>query len=140
MFARCQREGGRRRAGWLAPGLLALGGLALGGLGACFQVEALAYAPCDEPDACAEAGLLGCLRVPAAPAVRGLCTLACEDDEACPPGPEDAGAPRCAEVDGEQLCVLSCMDDGTCPEGHVCTEVAAVGEGPTRLCFAEARP
>ena len=91
-------------------------------------------------DACAEAGLLGCLRVPENGGLRGVCTLACAVDEDCPAALEGEASGRCAAVGERRVCVLSCMDGETCPEGHVCLEVAGVDAGAARLCFPEARP
>lgn len=133
MFVRSQRRAGRR-----SPGVAA--GLALGGLLGCFAPDFLAYAPCTSADACAEAGLLGCLRVPENGGLRGVCTLACAVDEDCPAAIEGEASGRCAAVGERRVCVLSCMDGETCPEGHVCLEVAGVDAGAARLCFPEARP
>ena len=112
--------------------------LAVGLLLGCFRPEVLAYAPCEASDACAEAGLYGCLRLPEAAGVRGSCTDACELDDGCPPPPDGDATPHCAEVEGSRLCVLSCMHEETCPEGQVCTEAAGIDGGVARLCFPEA--
>ncbi len=133
MFARSQRRAGRRSLG-------AAAGLALGGLLGCFVPDFLAYTPCLSSDSCAEVGLLGCLLPPADSGLRGLCTVACEDDAGCPEAAEGAAPARCAGVGERRLCVLSCMDGETCPEGHVCKEVSGVDEGAARLCFPEAAP
>lgn len=132
MFVRSQRRAGRR-----SPGVAAV--LLLGGLLGCFVPDFLAYTPCTSGDACAEAGLLGCLTLPDS-GLRGVCTLACADDAGCP-GAIDGDAPgRCAEIEGRRLCVLSCMDGETCPEGHLCAAVAGVDAGTASLCFPEAAP
>lgn len=133
-------EGRRRGAGTFAGLAVVIGpmGLALGGLVGCFQPEVLAYTPCAESDSCAEAGLLGCLRLPAAAQLRGSCTLACDADTACPAAPDGDAPARCAEIDGSKLCVLSCMDEETCPEGQACTRVGGVDGAEARLCFPAA--
>lgn len=133
MSVRSQRGAGRRSLG--VAGVLVLGGL----LG-CFAPDFLAYAPCTSADACAEAGLLGCLKPAGDEGLRGVCTLACEDDAGCPGAIEGEATGRCASVGERRLCVLSCMDGETCPGGHVCTALSGVGEGPARLCFPEALP
>jgi hypothetical protein len=120
---RSQRAAGRGRK---------IAALALGGLVGCFQPDFLAYTPCDESDACAEAGLSGCLKLAGA---AGVCTLACDDDAACPAALGGDPTPRCAAVDERRLCVLSCMDEETCPDGQVCTEVDGVDGGAARLCL-----
>lgn len=129
--------GAARRKPGRGVGIVAT--LAIGLLLGCFRPEVLAYAPCEASDACAEAGLYGCLRLPGAAGVRGSCTDACELADSCPPPPDGDATPRCAEVEGSRLCVLSCMDEETCPEGQACTEAAGVDGGVARLCFPEAR-
>lgn len=137
MFERSQRRAGRRGSG-VAAGLGL--GLGLGGLVGCFAPDFLVYAPCVSADACAEAGLLGCLKPAEASGLRGLCTRACEDDEGCPGAIEGDADGRCATVGERKLCVLSCMDGETCPSGHVCAEVGGIDDGVARLCFPEAAP
>lgn len=125
-------RGGRAGAGLAVSLTLGLAGAWLPG---CFHPEVLAYTACSESDSCAEAGLLGCLRLPTDAAVRGSCTLACEADADCPAPPGGDARARCAEVDGTPLCVLSCMDEETCPESQACTRVGGVDDGEARLCF-----
>lgn len=128
------RRGAARRSVVMPMMVMMVIGILVG----CFRADVLAYAPCEGSDSCAEAGLLGCLRLPDDASVRGSCTEACELDDACPPPPSGDATARCAEVDGARLCVLSCMDEETCPEGQVCTEAAEVDGGVAWLCFPEA--
>ncbi len=114
--------------------------LVAGALLGCFQADVFLYTPCESSDSCAEAGLLGCLRLPDDAAVRGSCTQGCGGRDGCPSALSGDASARCAEVDGTQLCVLSCMDERTCPEGQVCKEVAGVDGEVGWLCFPEAAP
>lgn len=108
----------------------------------CFAGDFLAYTPCVTSESCARTGLAGCVQLPEG-AVRGFCSLECDDDAGCPMGQDGTAAPRCATIDGQGLCVLACGPEATCPEGYVCTEVtamAAAGEAPAAVCFPEATP
>jgi hypothetical protein len=60
------------------------GGAACGdGCSGASRADFLAYTPCATSESCADAGLLGCVLLPGR-GVRGFCTVACEDDAACP--------------------------------------------------------
>ncbi|MEZ4454875.1 MAG: hypothetical protein R3B09_35825 [Nannocystaceae bacterium] len=117
--------------------LAALCGLVIGlGLGACFEGEFLAYAPCDASPPCHDAGLVGCVRAPEAPDLAGFCAPECSTR--CPKALSGDASPMCVTLDGAQVCVLSCAGDVTCPDGMVCARVRDQEDASRDLCFPEA--
>lgn len=119
----------RRRRTW-GPLATLLAALAIT---ACFDADALRYAPCRSSEACQDAGLLACVIRPSIDNDVGFCAPACSSP--CP-APTDGDAPaRCLEIDGESLCVLECDADITCPSAQECVEIDNMqGERPG-LCF-----
>ena len=135
-LAAAQQRTRRRALGFI---LVLLATLALS---ACFDADALRYAPCRSSEACQDAGLVACVVRPTIPNDVGFCAPACSSP--CPTAVDGDAPARCLDIDGESLCVLECDPDITCPLGQECVEVEIDDNAGERsgLCFPrrEARP
>lgn len=109
-------------------------------LAACFDGDALVYAPCRSSEACRSAGLVACVIRPDEGDAPGFCAPECDDP--CPSALDGDASPRCLEIAGEPLCVLECDVNTICPDGLVCSDVADGPDQTISLCFpaAEATP